>query len=249
MSIKLKEDEELKSQYEENRKLFIANISHDLKTPITSILGHAQGLKDGVADNKEKKERYIDIIYNNAIYSNKLIEDLFLISQLDINQYDYHFDQTKVKNYFEDLCLEFKYELEEEQITFEYEINIENQITVEMDHKAIRQVLLNIITNSKKYSGAEDLVIKMIVIVEDKYVKVSVKDNGQGIKSSEIENIFDRFYRIDKARRNETGGTGLGLSICKEIVNAHGGVIKAESVVGEYATIIFTISKDGDQYE
>lgn len=250
MSLKLKESEELKKKYEINRKTLIANISHDLKTPITSIMGYVEGIQEGVANSPEKLNKYIDIIYHNASYTNKLINDLFLFSKLDIQQVDFDFVETSIKDYMNDLMTEMKIELGENGYNLNYDDEVLKDKMLFIDRKRIRQVIINIINNAIKYNDKDKIKILCILSEEDKGVKISIKDNGTGIDNENIDSIFDRFYRVDQARNKDIGGTGLGLAISKELVKAHNGEIWAESEVGNGTIIHFTIqSEKEDEYD
>ncbi|WP_432666300.1 HAMP domain-containing sensor histidine kinase [Wukongibacter baidiensis] len=241
MSLKLKESEELKMKYEENRKTLIANISHDLKTPITSIVGYVEGIQEGVANSPEKLDKYIDIIYHNASYTNRLIDDLFLFSKLDIQQVEFEFVETPMKAYMNDLMTEQKIELEENGHKIEYLDALAEEKKLTIDRKRIHQVIINIINNAIKYNDKDKSTIKCTLSEVDKGVKISINDNGPGIEDEKLDSIFHRFYRVDESRNKDIGGTGLGLAIAKELVKAHSGKIWCESTLGEGTTIHFTI--------
>lgn len=252
MSHQLKEGQIIKEKYEQNRNELIAGISHDLKTPITSILGYIEGINEGVANSEEKLQTYMDIIYNNAQYTNQLIDDLFLFSKLDINQMDYHFDQILIKDYFEDIFVEKKIDLEEQGSLVAYSIDIHADKLMAFDAKMIYRVVANLISNAVKYNDKEQL--KLYLLLEDvpgdeAMIHVSIKDNGQGIEQAQLEHIFDVFYRADASRNKDIGGSGLGLSISKQLVEAHGGRIWAESKLGEGTTFHFTLVDQKGQYD
>ncbi|QOR34899.1 HAMP domain-containing histidine kinase [Clostridium sp. 'deep sea'] len=241
MSVKLKESEELQKKYELNRKNLITIISHDLKTPITSILGYVQGIQEGVAHSSQKLNKYINIIYQNAQYTDKLINDLFLFSTLDIQKLDFNFTKTSIKAFMEDLFTELELELKEQNIDLDYsdEIGVDKQI--ELDGKRIRQVILNIINNAIKYTDKQQVIITCSLKSIDTGVKLGIKDNGPGVNPQKINDIFNQFYRVDESRSKDIGGLGLGLAIAKELVKAHNGEIWAESDTNNGTTIYFTI--------
>lgn len=244
MSHQLKDGQEMKEKYERNRKELIAGISHDLKTPITSILGYIEGINEGVANSEEKLQTYMDIIYKNAKYTNQLIDDLFLFSKLDINQMEYNFEWINLKDYFEDIFIEKKIDLEEKGAMVTYEVNIQEERMMALDSKMIYRVISNLIGNAIKYNDKEFLVLKFGVNeVQGKkeMVEIMVEDNGVGIKKEHIKQVFDVFYRGDASRNKDVGGTGLGLSISRQLVEAHGGHIFAESEVGVGTRIYFTL--------
>lgn len=246
MSLKLKESEELKKRYEDNRKTLIANISHDLKTPITSIMGYVEGIQEGVANSPEKLNKYIDIIYHNANYTNRLIDDLFLFSKLDIQQVEFDFVETPMKAYMNDLMTEKKIELEENGHEIKYHDELSREKELFIDRKRIHQVIINIINNAIKYSDKDKIAIECVLSEIDSGIKISIKDNGPGIDDEKLDSIFHRFYRIDESRNKDIGGTGLGLAIAKELVKAHNGSIWCESSSGEGTTIHFTIKNEKD---
>lgn len=244
MSLELKEATDMKRKYESNRKELIAGISHDLKTPITSILGYVNGIQSGVADSEEKLNNYLNIIASNAEYTNRLIDELFLFSKLDINQMDYQFESVNLMDFFSDIIIEKQLELEDRGIELTYNLSINADDHLELDAKMIYRVLSNLISNAIKYSDKE----KTTIHIEVKHIdanpngiKVSVKDNGKGISANQMDNIFDVFYRADAARNKDIGGSGLGLAIARELIMAHDGRIWVESEYGEGSTFHFTL--------
>lgn len=243
MSLELKAAKEIEERYENNRKELIAGISHDLKTPITSILGYVDGINEGIADTPEKMKQYMDIIYFNASYTNRLIDDLFLFSKLDINQMDYQFNTINVLNYFTDIFLEKKLQMEDKGAKVDFECFVDDKMTLDLDGKMIYRVISNILNNALKYcdKNTPEIYITLNELEEGNGIKIKVTDNGPGIETSQLENIFQVFYRGDSSRNKEVGGTGLGLSIAKQLIEAHGGRIWAESEVGKGTTIGFTL--------
>ncbi|WML43082.1 HAMP domain-containing sensor histidine kinase [Neobacillus sp. PS3-40] len=251
MAKKLKKGEEMQKEYEENRKLLIANISHDLKTPITSIQGYMEAIIDGVVP-EDKMDSYFKIIYSNSQYMNKLIDDLFLFSKIDMDKLDYHFEEVSIGGYTSDLMEEFSFEFKENGLTFNYLNKLEKDYLVKIDRKRIHQAIQNIIGNAQKHGDENDLALKCELYKEHDVIKLSIKDNGSGIPSDKLPYIFNRFYRIEKERTKNLMSTGLGLSISKELVKAHGGDITVNSIVGEGScfTIILPIfSREGEKNE
>lgn len=230
MAAKLSESEKIKTEYENNRKALIANISHDLKTPITSINGYIEAVLEVETMPEESLRRYLRIISNNTIYMNKLIDDLFLFSKLDMQKLEFKFETVRIKPYFNDLMEEFKYELEERKIGFIYKDHLEKDYKVEIDLKRLQQVYRNVIGNAVKYGKNDGLAITVDLYEKDGYVCTNIGDNGPGIQEDKLEHIFDRFYRIDNERTKDLMSTGLGLSIAKELVDAHKGKISVSSM-------------------
>jgi len=243
MSCELKEANDLKEKYERNRKELIAGISHDLKTPITSIVGYVDAIQTGVANTEEKKETYLSIIESNAQYTNKLIDDLFLFSKLDINQMKYEFIDLPIREFLTDVFIEKQLELEENGVEVTYEISISNERMLPIDGKMVYRIVSNILSNAVKYG--DKATPKILIEAENQVdgIQIKVSDNGQGISKDDIYQIFDVFYRADASRNKEIGGTGLGLAIAKQLVEAHGGTIHATSIVGVGTTIIFTLKE------
>jgi histidine kinase len=243
MRKRLKESLVQQKQYEENRKELISNISHDLRTPITSIKGYIQGIKDGIADSPEKMEKYINTIAGKADDMDKLIEELFLFSKLDLKKLPFNFQKIDITEYLKDCVEELSFDLKKNNINLDFNY-IEKQIFCFADVQQLKRVILNIITNASKYfvKDKEPRVVIDLVEKADN-VEISISDNGIGISSEILPSIFDRFYRGDSARNTTTGGSGLGLAICKSIIEEHGGSIWAESKLGEGTCIKFTLPK------
>ncbi|CUU50587.1 MULTISPECIES: sensor histidine kinase [Clostridium] len=239
MAETLKKSEEMKLEYEENRKALIANISHDLKTPITSINGYIEALVDGVVTSPDKVNNYLNIIHNNTTYINNLIDDLFLFSKLDMQKLDFNFEIVKFKAFMSDLMEEFDFVLKEKDIEFKFEDRLSEELEINIDGKRIYQVIRNVIGNAIKYGRQKDSIIKVELSNNNEWIKIEIKDNGPGIPEDKLSNIFNRFYRIDTERTKDFMSTGLGLAIAKEMVEAHGGKIYASSIMGKGST--FTI--------
>ena len=229
MSRELKEANELKLRYERNRKRLIAGISHDLKTPITSIIGYIDGIQSGVAKNEEKKKQYLEIISKNAHYTNDLINDLFLFSKLDIDEQEYDFKRMLANEIFADFFLEKQLELEEQGVQVTIEDRLTENCWVMLDTKMIARVLSNLIQNSIKYNDKENKTLLFRIWNDPHWLWIQVADNGMGIQPGDLPTIFDVFYRADSARSKDIGGSGLGLSIAKQLVEAHHGEITAQS--------------------
>ena len=243
MRDKLKESAVLQLKYEENRKDLIANISHDLKTPITSIKGYVEGIRDGVANTPEKMDRYIQTIYSKAIDMDHLIDELFLFSKLDLNRIPFHFEKFDFYTYVVDFLDELRFELEGEGIAVTFQADQADSYQVMADREQLKRVVTNLIHNSLKYLDKKEKHIHVHMKAFGDKVITRIEDNGGGISEEALPNIFDRFYRADSSRNRATGGSGLGLAIVKRIVEEHGGEIWAESKLGEGTSIFFTLKK------
>ncbi len=243
MRLRLKENSEEKLQNEKQNKELISNISHDLKTPITSIKGYVEGIMDGVADTPEKLDRYVHIIYNKAVDMDRLINELTMYSSVDNNRIPYHFLKIAVRDYFTDCVEEIGMDLENQNFTLNYENLVADDTTVIADPEQIKRVVNNIVSNSVKYNDKPHGEISIRILDEVDSIRVEIEDNGKGIAQKDLQNIFDRFYRADSSRNSSTGGSGLGLSIVKKIIQDHGGYIWATSKEGEGTCMHFALRK------
>lgn len=245
MRIKLKESINDQIKYDENRKELFSNISHDLKTPITSIKGYVEGILDGIADSPEKVQKYLETIHSKACQVDSMIDDLFMYSKLDLKKIPFNFERTDIQRFITDCASELSIELEKDGIEVELSNELENPVGVLLDRERLKRVILNIIDNAKKYMDNEQGEIHLILRETNKTVVLEIRDNGPGIDEKDIPYIFDRFYRADSAR-SEKSGSGLGLAIAKQIIVGHGGKIWARSKKGEGTSITFSLRKTGD---
>ena len=242
MRQKLSDFTKAKMRYEEENRQLISNISHDLRTPITTIKGYVEGIMDGVADTPEKQERYLKMIYSKANEMDSLINELSLYTNINNNAIPYEFHRVSVKDYFDDCMEEVYTTLLSKNMTLTYKNYCDDDVKVIVDPDQLKRVINNIITNAIKYTDKEYGQIDINIYDNDAEVKVSISDNGRGIDSDSLPHIFDRMYRADSARQSR-GGSGLGLAICKKIVEEHGGNIYATSQLGVGTTIVFTLKK------
>ncbi|MCQ4773272.1 HAMP domain-containing histidine kinase [Lacrimispora saccharolytica] len=242
MRKRLLESTEQKLEYDQESKELISNISHDLKTPLTAIKGYVEGIMDGVADTPEKMDRYIRTIYNKTNDMDRLINELTFYSKIDANRIPYTFNKINVKNYFEDCVEEMGIELESKGFAFSYKNEVDDSVEVIADAEQIKRVINNIVSNSVKYMDKSDPRIDIRVKDVGDFVQIEIEDNGRGIGTKELPNIFERFYRAD-ASRHSAGGSGIGLSIVKKIIEDHGGKIWASSTLGKGTVMYFVLRK------
>lgn len=214
---------------ENMRKEFVANVSHELKTPITSIQGFVETLK--MTDNldEDTKNRFLTIIENETTRLTRLIDDILLLSTIE-NKTKKKVEKVDLFEVFEEVNEVINYIAKKKNIKVKYDF--ENKDIDLWEYSGyIRQILLNIISNAVKYTG-ENGKVSVKQYIKSERVFIEVKDNGIGIPQEDIDRIFERFYRVDKARSRSVGGTGLGLAITKHMVKALNGNIKVESELG-----------------
>lgn len=214
------------------RRDFVANVSHELKTPITSIKGFIETLLDGAMHNEEDLRRFLEIIKKHSDRLVTIIEDLLTLSRIeqgsDLQKIDLNQEDLKdVINAAIHLCQE-----KADQKSIQIKYYKQSPTPIKINARLIEQALVNLIDNAIKYSdpGAE---IDITVHKHELETIISVKDQGCGIASEHLDRLFERFYRVDKARSRKLGGTGLGLAIVKHIAQAHGGSVSIRSVINE----------------
>ncbi|HEY9061393.1 MAG TPA: HAMP domain-containing sensor histidine kinase [Pseudobacteroides sp.] len=249
MRQRLKDALEQQLKYDEERNEFMASITHDLKTPITSIKGHIEGLRDGIADTPEKNEKYLDIIYKKAVDMDRLINDLTFFSNQTLKKVPFNFAKVNLKYFIEDMIDEYQIELEKLGISIASSYDLDHNTMVKADVEKLKRVIANIFENSIKYMDKEKGHIKIDVQDRGGKVLIGIHDNGEGIKAENLPNIFTRFYRADASRNTSKGGSGLGLAIASQIIDEHGGQIWAESEFGKGTCIYFELEKIGEGNE
>ncbi len=225
-----------------NREL-ISNISHDLKTPLTTVRGYCEGIMDGVADTPEKIEHYVMTIYNKTNEMTNLVNELALYSKLDTNRIPYNFQKINVASYFDDCVTDLYMELENENITVSYEDYAADDIVIIADPEQLKRVINNIVSNTVKYLDKPKGNINIRIRDVGDFIQVEIEDNGSGIAAKDLPYIFDRFYRSDASRNSSKGGSGIGLSIVKKIIEDHGGKIWATSREGNGTVMYFVLRK------
>ncbi|ULO04697.1 HAMP domain-containing protein [Paenibacillus sp. 19GGS1-52] len=247
MRSRLQESIQMQLQYESNRKELITNISHDLKTPLTAIKGYVDGILEGVADSPEKSEKYMRTIATKAGEMDRLIDELFLYSKLDMQKLPFTFESVPIYAFLQDWAEELQMELEKQGVRLNLEIAIEEGIHVAVDRDSFKRVLSNVIQNSIKYMNKEQKRISLQSFAQNNKIILVIEDNGPGIPEAAVRHIFERFYRAEQSRNSYTGGSGLGLAIAKGIMLGHKGDIYAESVEGEGTRIyiVLPIEEEG----
>ncbi|SET44496.1 PAS/PAC sensor signal transduction histidine kinase [Oceanobacillus limi] len=220
------------------RKDFVANVSHELKTPLTSIKGFAETLMDGALDDKETTQDFTQIIYDESNRLQALVEDLLTLSKLEKEEYQLSLTEFNLSKVIKEIIPIIEHQAKEKEINLT--VNCEQDVLLEADYDSIKQVCINLLTNAINYTPANGDV-SLTVIETDEQICIVVCDTGIGIPSEALPRIFERFYRVDKDRSRNTGGTGLGLAIVKHIVDVHEGKIEIDSEVnrGTEVTVYF----------
>jgi two-component system phosphate regulon sensor histidine kinase PhoR len=228
---------------EKIRRDFVANVSHELKTPVTSIKGFLETLREGAIDDPENAHRFLEIISKNADRLSSIIEDLLILSRLDkeddggeVVTETYSINEL-VDSTMKD-CVKKALSKDIELVS-----DLPDEIQARINPTLLRQALVNLVDNAIKYSEPGKKVL-IRALSDSNCIALSVTDEGCGISKEHHSRIFERFYRVDKGRSRREGGTGLGLSIVKHIVNAHGGRISLESSPGKGSTFNLYIPVD-----
>jgi len=224
------------------RRDFVANVSHELKTPLTSIKSYTETLMDGYVDDPEVQKQFLSVIDSEAERMTRLVRDLLQLSNFDSHSITFYKEYNDYIDLTKKCIKQLQMASSKKNISIKL-LTTEKQVVGAFDLHRIEQVFINIISNAIKYTPEEGGV-EIQVVRRDDVCVVRVKDNGIGIPAEDLVHIFDRFYRVDKARTRNAGGTGLGLSIAKEIINGHDGYIEIESEFGKGTTVIISIPLD-----
>jgi histidine kinase len=235
MRVGLRDSLAKQRQYEQSRLELIASISHDLRTPVTTIRGYAEGLRDGVAAGPEGRARYLQTIIDRAVTMDRLIEELFLLSTLELEQAPFAFGTLDLRQFLEDSVEELRRVHEGVPIG----LDAASPARVRADPSQMRRVVENVVDNAVRHSGRPDTRVEVRLRAGGGRATVEIRDNGRGIPSADLARVFERFYRGDDARSES--GSGLGLTIARRIVEAHGGEILAESPEGGGASIVIRL--------
>lgn len=220
---------------EQMRREFVANVSHELRTPITSIRSYAETLEEDPDIRPEMRQRFLEVILNESDRMTKIVQDLLTLSRFDAGSIAFYFESFSFEKSVRDVYSAMRLEAQSHGHVFELEIETPLP-DIRGDRARIEQVIINMVSNAVKYTK-DGGTIRITAGRKDDEVWCAVRDNGIGIPKADVDKVFDRFYRVDKARSRESGGTGLGLSIASEIVTRHGGRIDLRSREGKGTTI------------
>ena len=219
---------------------FVANVSHELRTPLTTIKSYTETLLESGIEDEETQKNFLMVIDDETERMSRLVKELLQLSRLDSHREKMNFKELEVGKILEDCVKKITLTAQAKEQTVECVYDRNTPLYIMGDRDKMQQVILNILTNSIKYTQAGGK-IRLNAWKEDDVVCITVEDNGIGISDAELSRIFERFYRVEKARSRAMGGTGLGLSIAKQIIEVHGGSILAQSKEGSGTTMQITL--------
>lgn len=225
-------------QLERTREEFVANVSHELRTPLSLIKGYVETLLDGARHNPEVAERFLRIIERNTSRLDLLIQDLLTISALESGRMKLNLQPVDLRGVADKVLGDLHSKADAKNVALNNELPV---MEVHADANRLDQVFANLVDNAIKYGRANGRVTVSGRKLDESRLELSVQDDGPGIPAEALDRVFERFYRVDKARSRDQGGTGLGLSIVKHIVQAHGGEVWAKSELGKGTTFFFTL--------
>jgi two-component system phosphate regulon sensor histidine kinase PhoR len=241
---KVKEEEvkELRKM-ESYRKEFFADVSHELKTPLFAAQGFIHTLLDGAISDKNVRSRFLKKAGKSLSRLDKLVQDLLTISQMETGNITMYYSHFNIYNLVQEVFDQLDGKAEKKSLKLCFYDNCPTGIYAHADKQKISQVLLNLVSNAINYTKETDADIAVDLVEDKASVRIIVKDNGVGIPSSDINRIFERFYRVEKSRAKDRGGIGLGLAIVKHILEAHNQKIIVESEMGVGSVFAFNLQK------
>ena len=233
---------DMMKEMEDYRKEYIGNVSHELKTPLFSIQGYVETLKDGAVENLNIRDKYLERIGNSVERLLNIVTDLDQISKYEAAEISINYSVFDINALIKEIfdLLEIDAQKKSAKLVLQ---TSQTAIMVRADKQKISQVLTNLISNAIHYSNREEALIKVITKTEQEKVKIIVQDNGMGIKPEVLPRIFERFYRVETSRNRKDGGSGLGLAIVKHILEAHHQSITVESKYLEGTLFTFYLEK------
>lgn len=230
MAQKLEKAEKEKEQMEESKQRMLVDISHDLKTPITSIKGYVEALRNGLIKGEERKQKALNLIYKKTELVTVLIEDVFELSKLESTDYPCAMERLDIAEFIREIAVEFYYPFEEKSFNFQFDIP-PHEIQVPFNYNLLYRAVSNILSNALIYNPEETTVI-LKLIEDSNHVHIYITDDGVGIADNIKDKIFEAFFRGDQSRQSD-GGSGLGLTISKKIIQKHGGNILLDTSKGK----------------
>ncbi|MGM0501193.1 MAG: ATP-binding protein [Bacillota bacterium] len=218
------------------RRLFVANVSHELKTPLTAIQGYLEGILDGMVENEELEREYLQRVLAETDRMSRLVADVLDLAQLQSEQFEFQLEPVDLNTVVRSVSDNLETSFGKRELI----LDVPQNITVKADRDKLEEVLINLLSNALKFTE-QDGKIEVRAELKENKVAVSVSDNGVGIPKGELNHIWDRFHQVDRARKPDQEGTGLGLAIVKEIVEGMNGEIAVESTVGAGSKFIFSL--------
>ncbi|MNK67978.1 Alkaline phosphatase synthesis sensor protein PhoR [compost metagenome] len=220
---------DMMKEMEDYRKEYIGNVSHELKTPLFSIQGYIETLRDGGVEDLNIRDKYLQRIDNSVERLLNIVKDLDMINRFESGQINLKYSTFDINHLIQEVFDLLDLEAERESMTMQLQTT-QSQLFVFADKQKVSQVLINLISNAVKYANREEAQIIVSTREGTKSIHISVEDNGMGIKPENLPRIFERFYRVESSRNRKDGGSGLGLAIVKHILEAHKQPINVESV-------------------
>ena len=220
---------DMMKEMEDYRKEYIGNVSHELKTPLFSIQGYIETLRDGGVEDLNIRDKYLQRIDNSVERLLNIVKDLDMINRFESGQINLKYSTFDINHLIQEVFDLLDLEAERESMTMQLQTT-QSQLFVFADKQKVSQVLINLISNAVKYANREEAQIIVSTREGTKSIHISVEDNGMGIKTENLPRIFERFYRVESSRNRKDGGSGLGLAIVKHILEAHKQPINVESV-------------------
>lgn len=222
---------EEKERYEKSRKQLISNISHDLRTPLSSVMGYAEMVKNRIYEDEAERDRYVDIIYRKSVYMEKLLTELLEYSRLELGTIHINREKMDIAELTREILIEYYPEIERNHYQLELEIP-GHKVVGNWDKAQIGRVIRNLMDNALKY-GMDGGKLKITIQEKQRQVYMAIEDFGKGISEDEVMHVTEQFYRADNSRNSKSGGMGLGLFIAQEIVKLHGGNFRVVSTEGK----------------
>ncbi|MGZ4164128.1 MAG: ATP-binding protein, partial [Tumebacillaceae bacterium] len=221
------------------RRDFVANVSHEIRTPLTTVKSYIEVLEDGAIEQPETAKRFLSVIHGETDRMVRLVTDLLQLSRLDSDGARWNFANHQLRELVSQACFRFAMQVQRNEVALSFEIP--KNLHVHVDAHRLDQVFDNLVSNAIKYTPEGGRVRIVASRPSGKHILVQIIDTGIGIPKRDLPQIFERFYRVDKARSRAAGGTGLGLSIAKGIIEKHGGQIRIDSEEGQGTTVSFTL--------
>ena len=215
-NVELQKDIEIKNRNEEMRKEFVSNVSHELKTPLALVQGYAEGLKEGIMDDPESMEYYCDVIIDETIKMNNMVKKLLTLNQIEYGKEPVNVERIQVDEFIRAILKAYTLKISKKEISLHFKT--EGEFYVWFDMMQLEEVFVNLLSNAINHCDGEK-VIDVNITKIDKYIRISVFNTGKNIPAEDLERIWEKFYKVDKARTREYGGNGIGLSIVKAILD------------------------------